>query len=98
MNHRESFRAMMDFERPDGLCQFEWGYWGETIFRILGGIDKREIAKGKEAIDKELMSKLPFMFKCGGYIPSMDHHVPPEVSYEDFKYYLRRCKEIWSSV
>lgn len=67
-------------------------------FRILGGIDKREIAKGKEAIDQELESKLPFMFKYGGYIPSMDHHVPPEVSYDNFKYYLFKCREIWSSV
>ena len=33
MNHRESFRAMMDFERPEKLCQFEWGYWWETIVR-----------------------------------------------------------------
>lgn len=67
-------------------------------FRILGGIDKREIAKGKDAIDKELESKLPFMFSKGGYIPSMDHHVPPEISYEDFKYYLHKCREIWSNV
>lgn len=67
-------------------------------FRILGGIDKREIAKGKDAIDKELESKLPFMFSKGGYIPSMDHHVPPEVSYEDFKYYLQKCRDIWSNV
>ncbi len=33
MNYRESFRAMMDFDKPDNLCQFEWGYWGETIER-----------------------------------------------------------------
>ncbi|HGJ65024.1 TPA: hypothetical protein ENS27_06490 [bacterium] len=66
-------------------------------FRIMGGIDKREIAKGKDAIDKELESKLPFMFKLGGYIPGMDHHIPPEVSYNDFKYYLQRCREIYKS-
>jgi len=64
-------------------------------FRILGGIDKREIAKGREAIDRELESKLPFMFRHGGYIPGMDHHVHPEVSYDDFKYYLQRCREIY---
>ena len=33
MNYRESFRAMMNFEKPELLCQFEWGYWPETIQR-----------------------------------------------------------------
>ncbi len=63
--------------------------------RILGGIDKREIAKGKEAIDKELESKLPFMFSKGGYIPTLDHHVHPQISYENFKYYLKKTREIY---
>lgn len=65
--------------------------------RILGGIDKREIARGKDAIDRELELKLPFMLQYGGYVPGMDHHVPPEVSYENFQYYLRRCREIYDS-
>ena len=60
---------------------------------ICGGIDKREIAKGRQAIDEELGKKLPYMFKRGGYIPSLDHHVPPEVSYADFKYYIERVQE-----
>ena len=33
MNYREAFRAMMNFEKPDLLCQFEWGYWWETVMR-----------------------------------------------------------------
>lgn len=66
--------------------------------RILGGIDKREIAKGKEFIDKELESKLPFMFSKGGYIPTIDHHVHPQISYEDFKYYLEKTREIYKRV
>lgn len=66
--------------------------------RILGGIDKREIANGKDAIDKELEGKLPFMFSKGGYIPTLDHHVPPGISYEDFKYYLEKTREIYGSI
>jgi len=64
-------------------------------FILCGGIDKREIAKGKAAIDRELEGKLPFMFRKGGYLPSMDHHVPPEVGYEDFKYYLQKTRELY---
>jgi len=65
--------------------------------RILGGIDKMKIAKGKGAINKELEGKLPFMFSKGGYIPTLDHHVPPEISYSDFKYYLEKTRKIYSS-
>lgn len=63
--------------------------------RILGGIDKMEIAKGKEAIDRELEKKFPFMFSKGGYLPTFDHHVPPEISYGNFKYYLEKTRELY---
>ena len=63
---------------------------------IAGGIDKREIGKGPAAIDRELETRLPPLFKRGGYLPSMDHHVPPEVSYDDFKYYVRRVRELYA--
>lgn len=62
---------------------------------IAGGIDKREIARGREHIDRELESKLPFMFQQGGYLPSLDHHVPPDVSFQDFRYYLERTRELY---
>ncbi len=90
----------------DGLMPFEVAAGMDVrqvrtefpTLRMIGGIDKREIAKGREAIDRELEQKLPEMFRSGGYIAGIDHHVPPEVSYDDFQYYLRRCREIYSSV
>jgi uroporphyrinogen-III decarboxylase len=39
---------------------------------IMGGIDKREIAKGKDAIDRELERISP-MFEHNGYFAMMDH-------------------------
>ena len=62
--------------------------------QILGGIDKMKIALGKAAIDEELNSKIPFMLKSGGYVPHVDHHVHPDISWENFKYYRARLKEI----
>jgi len=87
----------------DGILPFEVAAGMDILkvreefphLRILGGIDKREIAKGPKAIDRELELKLPVMFRAGGYIPALDHHVPPEVSYDNFRYYLRRCREIY---
>ena len=33
------------------------------------------------------------LFKDGGYIPWCDHHVPPDVSLENYLYYVKRMKE-----
>ncbi len=63
-------------------------------FQIIGGLDKRKIALGKEEIDKELEAKVPFMLREGGYIPSADHLVPPDVSWSNFIYYRKRLKEM----
>ena len=61
---------------------------------MFGGIDKKAIAAGPEAIDRELGSKLPFMLKHGGYYPYLDHAVDPEISFDNFVYYRRRLNEI----
>lgn len=66
-------------------------------FAIWGGIDKLELAKGKDAIYAEVMRVLPEMLKHGGYIPSLDHNVPPDVSFEDWNYYLGLVRELGES-
>lgn len=60
---------------------------------IFGGIDKRELAKGRDAIDRMVDRILPAMRKRGGYIPTCDHGVPEEVKYEDYLHYRKRCLE-----
>lgn len=57
---------------------------------VLGGIDKREIDLGQEAIDRELEKRLPTLLQRGGFIPTLDHHVTPEVSWQDFVYYRQK--------
>jgi uroporphyrinogen decarboxylase len=61
---------------------------------ISGGLDKRILSKGKAEIDRYLESILPVMRKRGGYIPTEDHGVPPEVSWQNFHYYRQRCVEL----
>ncbi len=50
----------------------------------IGGIDKRKIAKGGEILKEEMDRVIPFLLKDGGYIPSCDHAVPPDISLENF--------------
>jgi hypothetical protein len=54
---------------------------------MMGGVDKREIARGPAAIEAELARLAPVV-ESGGYIPTIDHSIPPDVSYADFVYYL----------
>ena len=61
---------------------------------ISGGIDKRELAKGRDAIDRMVERILPAMRDRGGYTPTCDHGVPEEVEYEDYLHYRRRCVEL----
>jgi len=61
---------------------------GEDL-ALSGGIDKREIAKGKKAVEREVMGKVPELIAEGGYIPTLDHSFPPDIAYENFFYYLQ---------
>lgn len=61
---------------------------------IMGGIDKRRLAEDEGAIALEVLSKVPFMLSTGGYFPSVDHAVPPDVSLKNFKYYLSLTRRL----
>lgn len=61
--------------------------------RLWGGVDKRELAKDRKAIDNHLRTLIP-MIEQGGFIPTVDHTVPPDVSYENFCYYMERKMEL----
>ena len=65
---------------------------------IMGGIDKMAVIRSKEAIDRELESKVSFMLKSGGYIPTIDHVVPPDISFENFKYYRQKLERLVKGV
>ncbi|MHB1484402.1 MAG: uroporphyrinogen decarboxylase family protein [Saccharofermentanales bacterium] len=60
---------------------------------MMGGIDKMEIAKGKEAIDKELERIKPLLNKSG-YFPALDHLIPPDISYDDYYYFVNKLKDM----
>jgi uroporphyrinogen decarboxylase len=55
---------------------------------FAGGIDKRELARGPAAIECEVARRIAPLLEEGGYIATVDHTVPPDVSYADFRHYL----------
>ncbi len=62
-------------------------------FFIMGGIPKFEISKGKNSIDK-MLGPVEWLLKQGGYIPFADHCIPPEVSWDNFKYYREKLNSM----
>ncbi|MCX7015927.1 MAG: hypothetical protein NTW86_25790 [Candidatus Sumerlaeota bacterium] len=66
--------------------------FGKTL-RLWGGVDKRELAKGPKAIDAHLRTLLP-LIEEGGFIPTVDHTVPPDISWPNFQYYLESKEKL----
>ena len=47
-----------------------------------------------QPVDRELLSKLPKLLKDGGYLPQIDHLAPPDISYQNWLYYLKAKRRI----
>jgi uroporphyrinogen decarboxylase len=62
--------------------------YGRTL-RLWGGVDKRVLAQGPAAIDAHLRTMRP-LIEEGGFIPAVDHTVPPDVPWAHFEYYMER--------
>lgn len=60
---------------------------------MQGGIAKAALAAGKDAIDKELEARVSVVL-TNGYIPHVDHAVPPDVSWENFCYYRTKLDKM----
>ena len=67
--------------------------YGKNLI-LSGNIDKRALIKGKEPIREGVMSKVPFLMERGGYIPTVDHLVPPDVTFENCYHYINLMREV----
>lgn len=83
---------MSPFEVASGCDVVRVGQqYPELILR--GGIDKRILAAGRDAIDREIDRILPVLRRRGGYQPMCDHGVPEEVAFEDYLHFRKRMLE-----
>ncbi len=57
-----------------------------TKMAYRGGVDKRAMAKGGQAIRDEI-DRLKPVIEAGGFIPSCDHGIPSDVSWPNFVNY-----------
>ena len=61
--------------------------------RMWYGIDKRALARGPEAIDAELARVAPLV-QDGGYVPSTDHSLPPDISFQNYCVFMEKLSHI----
>jgi hypothetical protein len=65
--------------------------FGRSVL-LKGGVDKTKIIEGKSAIRKEI-NRLEKLVADGGFVPHMDHLCPPDVTFENYNYYLKTKRE-----
>ncbi len=66
--------------------------YGDRIV-LAGHIDKRALIAGTKAIDGEV-AKVRELLELGQFFPAVDHSVPQDVSYDNFRYLLNRLQSL----
>lgn len=86
------------------MFPIEVGVWGAdpVAYRkqygkdllMIGGVGKRMLAGPLEGISAEIERLTPLVDE-GGFIPTPDHRVPPDVPLANYQFYLKEIKRIW---
>ncbi|MBD3175467.1 MAG: hypothetical protein GF320_09810 [Armatimonadia bacterium] len=85
---RGGINCMFPVEVAGGSDPVEMREKFGTDLLMVGGVCKRKLAEGPAAIDAELERLRPVVEE-GGFIPTVDHRVPADVSLENYKYYIK---------
>ena len=85
-----SCNSPLEVAAGNDLAAYHRQYGRRMAYR--GGVDKRKMAKGGQAIRDEI-DRLRPVIAGGGYIPSCDHGIPHDVSWPNFLDYCRLLGE-----
>jgi Uroporphyrinogen decarboxylase (URO-D) len=86
------------------MFPIEVGTWGLDPIKLrrqfgrdllmVGGVGKQILAGSREEITAEV-ERLNWLVEDGGFIPTPDHRVPPDVSLDNYVFYLNEAKRVW---
>lgn len=65
--------------------------YADKVFWI-GNIDKRALRSSSKEVEQEVLPKVEELSHLGGFVPMVDHAVPPDISLENFQYYLELAR------
>jgi len=89
---QEGVNIMFPLEVAAGVDPYAWRREFGKECRIRGAVDKRAVIEGGSAIDREI-ERLKPLLEQGGFIPHMDHLVPPDVSFKNYLTYLEKKRK-----
>ncbi len=89
----EGVNIMFPLEVAAGVDPYAWRAEFGREMRIRGGIAKTPLVEGGSAIDKELERIRPLLDQ-GGYIPHLDHFVPPDIPLKNYQQYLEKKRKL----
>jgi uroporphyrinogen decarboxylase len=89
----EGVNIMFPLEVAAGVDPYAWRREFGRELRLKGGIAKRPLVEGGRAIDRELERIRPLL-EQGGYIPHLDHLVPPDIPYAHYVEYLEKKRRL----
>jgi uroporphyrinogen decarboxylase len=89
----EGVNIMFPVEQAAGCDAYAWRREFGKELLIRGAIAKVPIAVGGTAIDKELERIKPLLAQ-GGVIPHLDHLVPPDISFDNYRCYLDKKRKL----
>ena len=96
---KAGFNCLWAVECPDMAMDYrqirvEFG----RDLRLIGGIDLDILRHGKDAIQREIMTKIPPLLESGGYIPLLDGRVREGISFENYLYYRQLLQSVSSQM
>ena len=89
----EGVNIMFPVEVAAGTDPCAWREEFGMDLRLRGGIAKKLLVGGGKAVDKELERIRP-LFEQGGFIPHLDHLVPPDIPYDNYCEYLEKKRKL----
>ena len=89
----EGVNVMFPLEVQAGVDPLAWRREFGRDLRLRGGINKYALVEGGSAIDRELERIKPLLDQ-GGFVPHLDHLVPPDVPYAHYCEYLEKKRRL----
>jgi len=94
---QEGVNIMFPLEVAAGVDPFLWRRRYGREVRMRGAIAKTPLMEGGAAIDRELERIKPLL-EQGGFIPHLDHLVPPNIPYSNYRVYLDKKRKLIGKV
>jgi uroporphyrinogen decarboxylase len=89
----EGVNIMFPLEVAAGVDPYQWRKEFGREMRLRGGIAKQPLVQGGQAIDRELERIKPLL-EQGGFVPHLDHLVPPDIPYNHYCEYLEKKRKL----